>query len=119
MDMAKQLILSLDMNASPELRTEMMRTEMRTERLMKARRASKHHTTSRRAMHRKIDNHVGRPRHARESLGRAGTAHRRADRRGHLDRLGHPGLPWPARRVDEEPCRRGAGHAAALPGRPG
>ena len=66
-----------------------------------------------------------RPRRHRPRRARVGTppvgpeqAHRGAHRRGHLDGLGHSGLPRPQRGVDQEPRRREDGHAAGLHDRP-
>ena len=53
----------------------------------------------------------------RAGLGARCRADRGADGRRDLDRLGDPGLPWPAGRVDEEPDRREDVDAAELPRR--
>ena len=54
----------------------------------------------------------------RPGVGGRGRADHRAHRRRHLDRLGHPRLPRPAGRVDEEPGGREDGDDPALPRRP-
>ena len=54
----------------------------------------------------------------RPGAARAGAPRRRADRRRHLDRLGHPRLPRAPGGLDQEPGGREDGHAAGLRVRP-